>query len=61
MEFLNALTFGDIVALIVLTLVLLTGLFVLRLVLRLTATLVRLGCFLILLIVIGTAIFFFVN
>lgn len=61
MEFVNALTSSDIVTLVVLALVLLAGLVALRFALRLTATLMRIGCFLIFLIVIGAAIFFFVT
>lgn len=52
---------GDIVSLVVLAVILLAGLFVLRLMFKLTATLFRLGCFIALMIVVGAAILMFLN
>jgi hypothetical protein len=52
---------ADIVTLVVLTVILLAGLFLLRLMFKLTASLFRLGCFVVLLIVAGAAVFMFLN
>jgi hypothetical protein len=52
----EAITSGELTGLIILAVVLLGGLFALRLMFKLTATLFRLGCFVVLLIVVGAAI-----
>lgn len=52
---------GDIVSLVVLAVILLAALFVLRLIFKLTATIFRLGCFIVLVIVVGAAILLFLN
>lgn len=57
----EAFTLTDIVSLAVLAIVLLAGLLVLRLMFKLTATLFRLGCFVVLAIVVGAAILVFLN
>lgn len=57
----EAFTLTDIVSLVVLAVVLLAGLLVLRLMFKLTATLFRLGCFVVLAIVVGAGILVFLN
>ena len=57
----EAFTLNDIISLAVLAIVLLAGLLVLRLMFKLTATLFRLGCFVVLAIVVGAAILVFLN
>ena len=57
----EAFALGDIVSLAVLAVILLAGLLVLRLMFKLTATLFRLGCFVVLVIVVGVAILMFLN
>lgn len=52
---------SDIVSLVVLAVILLAALFVLRLIFKLTATIFRLGCFIVLVIVVGAAILLFLN
>jgi hypothetical protein len=61
MEVLSALSMADIVSLAVLAVILLSVLFVLRLIFKLTATLFRLGCFVVLAIVAGAAILLYVG
>ena len=52
----DVLATGDIVTLVILAVILLAVLLVLRLIFKLTATLFRLGCFIVLAIVVGAAI-----
>lgn len=61
METINALSTGDIVTLVILAVILLAVLFVLRLIFKLTATLFRLGCFVVLAIVVGATILMYLN
>ena len=61
MELMNALSSGDIVSLVILSIVLLVVLLAVRMMFKLTATLFRVGCFVIFLIVAGAAAFLFVN
>lgn len=56
MEILNAYSTGDLVSLTVLAVILFGALLVLRTLLKLTATLFRLGCFAILFIVAAAAL-----
>ena len=61
MELMNALSSGDIVSLVVLAILLLVVLLAVRMMFKLTATLFRVGCFVIFLIVAGAAAFLYVN
>lgn len=61
MELITTLSSGEIISLVILSVLLLAGLIALRVIFKLTATLVRLGCFLIFLIVAGAAVFLFVS
>lgn len=57
----EAFALGDVVSLAVLAVILLAALLVLRLMFKLTATLFRLGCFVVLAIVVGAAILMYLN
>jgi len=57
----EAFVLGDVVSLAVLAVILLAALLVLRLMFKLTATLFRLGCFVVLAIVVGAAILMYLN
>mgnify|MGYP000045570202 FL=1 len=57
----EAFALGDVVSLAVLAVILLAALLVLRLMFKLTATLFRLGCFIVLAIVVGAAILMYLN
>lgn len=61
MELLNTFSSGDIVSLVILSILLLVGLIALRVMFKLTATLFRLGCFVVFLIVAGAAAFLYVS
>lgn len=61
METISALSTGDIVTLLILAVILLAVLFVLRLIFKLTATLFRLGCFVVVAIVVGVAILMYLT
>ena len=60
MDALQTISTSDIVSLVVLAVILLAGLLVLRLMFKLTATLFRLGCFVIFIIVAGVAIVLYI-
>lgn len=57
----EAFALGDVVSLAVLAVILLAALLILRLMFKLTATLFRLGCFVVLAIVVGAAILMYLN
>jgi len=59
MELVNAFSSGDVVYLVILSVLLLAGLVALRVMFKLTAALFRLGCFVIFLIVAGAGAFLF--
>lgn len=61
MELMTTLSSGEIITLVILSALLLAGLIALRVIFKLTATLFRLGCFVIFLIVAGAAVFLFVG
>lgn len=60
MEIVNSFGTGEITTLVVLAVILLGVLFLLRMAFKLTATMFRLGCAIVFLIVAGAAVFFFV-
>lgn len=61
MELIPVLSSGNIVTLVVLTVILLAALFVLRVMFKLTATLFRLGCLVIAFIVGAVALLFYLG
>lgn len=60
-ELTQMLSSGDLVSLAVLAVILLAVLFVLRIMFKLTATLFRLGCFVVVFIVGGVALFMYLG
>ncbi len=59
MELVNSFSSGEVVYLVILSVLLLAGLVAVRVMFKLTATLFRLGCFVVFLIVAGAAAFLF--
>lgn len=61
MELMTMLSSAEIITLVILSVLLLAGLIALRVIFKLTATLFRVGCFVIFLIVAGAAVFLYVG
>ncbi len=59
MEIIETLSSGEIISLVILSILLLVGLIAVRVMFKLTATLFRVGCFVIFVIVAGAAAFLY--
>ena len=59
MDLVSSLSSGEIISLVILSIVLLVGLIAVRVMFKLTATLFRVGCFFIFVVVAGAAAFLY--